>query len=177
MLFVHHDESRSGERREHRRARADHDVGAAVGGLQPTLQPLLVGQSRMEGDDPGLKSPRKAGNRLRSERNLGHQHKHLPASGEHVGDELQVNLGLAAARHPLEQTAAKAARAQPQGSQGCRLFGVQRQRGFELSGFSQGRFSGDLADQASSLQGGKQGARRFAQEGAALSTRQPLIPL
>ena len=58
-------------------------------------------------DAESLPQPR---NELRREADLGHQHQHLPARGDGLADQVQVDLGLAAASHAVEDACVKARR-------------------------------------------------------------------
>ena len=51
MLLVHDDEADVRERREHRRARADHDVDLAAADALPLVVPLSVGQAAVQNRD------------------------------------------------------------------------------------------------------------------------------
>ena len=69
----------------------------------------------MPGRRPHAEAGREAVEELRRERDLGHQDQRLPALPHRLGDRLEIDLGLAGARHALEQRHGGAARADDRG--------------------------------------------------------------
>ncbi len=103
MLLVDDDQPQIRKRGEQRRARADHDPHLAA--LRPFE--LIAALSRRE---PGIdhrhliaKTPVETQHRLIGQRDLRDQHDDLAALGQHMADHLHVDLGLAAARHAVDQ--------------------------------------------------------------------------
>ena len=129
MLFVDDDQAGVGQRREHRRARADQHPR-----LRRAPWPARRARARRRPGPNAAPAPaRRAATRKRCSvcgvsPISGHQHQRLPAGGQAVADRLQVDLGLAAAGHALQQQGAEAAgrRAAPPAPRRCA--GVERRR-------------------------------------------------
>ena len=93
----------SGERREHRRARADHDVDVAAADAVPLIVALAVRQAAVLDRDRRAEPRAEQRRHLRRERDLRDQHQHAAAAGADRIRQPQVHLGLAAAGHAVEQ--------------------------------------------------------------------------
>ena len=96
MRFVHHDETESRERREDGGPCAHHyprlaGTDAGVLGRPPALRKAAVKHAHHTSE-----TCPEATHGLHGEGDLGHQHQNPPALRHHLGDELQVHLGLAA---------------------------------------------------------------------------------
>ena len=106
VLLVDHDGSQPRHRREHRQPRAHHHARAPLGSGEPVRRALAVGQvavherDRLAGQPPGHLR-----HQLRRECDLRHQQQDLRvrAGPEHVREPAQVDLGLAAPRHAVQQ--------------------------------------------------------------------------
>ena len=110
MLLVDHDEAEVLQRREHRRARADHDLHAARADVLPLVVPLARREMAVQHGHARLlpgKAGAKALHRLRRQRDLRHQHQRGAARRHHLRDRLQIDLRLAAAGHAVQQDHAR----------------------------------------------------------------------
>ncbi len=108
VLLVHDDQAERRHRREHGRARADHDRRAAGARRAPGLEPRAVGQRGMQRDDRRGEALAKARDELRRQRDLGDQHQRAAARRQHPLDEAQVDLRLAAAGDAVQQECGEA---------------------------------------------------------------------
>src|SRR5690606_18014809 len=88
---------------EGRRAGADHGASVALAGGAPRLQSFRVVQTRVHHGDRQREARLKARDELRRECDLGHEHERLLFAREHLRDEPQVDLGLAAAGYAIQQ--------------------------------------------------------------------------
>src|SRR3990167_4437879 len=127
MFFIDDDQAGALHRREQRRARADDDVGLAIAGGQPGVQALAVVDSGMQQGDPRIEAPLEARQGLRAEVDLRDQHQGLLAGFQGLADQLQVDLGLAAAGHSGEEEGIEAAEAGADGFGSRALLRVQWQ--------------------------------------------------
>ncbi len=80
----------------------------ALAGAAPGREALAVAQARMHDRQRRLEPCAKPRNELRRERDLGHEHQRLLAALQDGGDRPQVDLGLAAAGHAIEQVRCEA---------------------------------------------------------------------
>ncbi len=98
VLLVHDDQTQTRQRREYGEPRPEHDARIARLCRAPVLHTLCLVQRAVQADEAGLREARlHHGFELRRQRDLGHQHQHLPAAFENGVREAKVNLGLAAA--------------------------------------------------------------------------------
>ena len=110
MFFVDDDQSGIGQRREHGRARANHDIHRAGANAVPLVVALAVGQPTVLDGHGGTKAGAKERRHLRREGNFRHQHQHAaPAPPDRIGQP-QIHLGLAAAGHTVDQRHPKSLR-------------------------------------------------------------------
>ena len=109
MLLVDDDDAEARQRGEHGGARADHDGRRAGAGGPPRGQALGVGHRRVERDDGDGQSAAEACDQLRREGDFRNQHHRASAGVEYALDQVQVDLGLAAAGHAIEQPGGVAA--------------------------------------------------------------------
>ena len=125
VLLVEDDEAGSRQGDKQGRARADHERGVPGARGGPGLQPLTGRQPRV--NDRGLQAEplAKASQQLRGQADFGHQHQGLAAGLQHGLQQPQVNLGFAAAGHPVEQVAAEAAEVGGDRRHGSLLVGRQ----------------------------------------------------
>jgi len=103
MLFVDDDKGQPGQRREHRGARSDDDARVTAVRRAPRVATLTIGQGRMHDRNAAAETVSKALDQLRRQGDLRYEDQGLAACCNGRGDDLQVHLGLAAARHPVEQ--------------------------------------------------------------------------
>ena len=103
MFLVDHDQAQFGERQEQRRAGANHDAYPPLCNRPPGLAAFQAGQTGVPGRRRRAEPILEAFQPLRRERDLGQQDQHLPVGGEGCRDCLEIDLGLARARHTIEQ--------------------------------------------------------------------------
>ena len=106
VLLVDDDQPEPADRREDRGARADDDARLAARDPRTLVAPLGVGERRVEDRDPVAEARAHPADRLRRERDLGHEHDRPEAALEHRRARLQVHLGLAGAGRAVEQEVA-----------------------------------------------------------------------
>ena len=82
MLLVDDDQADVGERREHRRARPDADPRLAAAQPQPLVVALALAERRVQDRDDVPEARLEAPERLRRERDLGHEHDRAAPGGE-----------------------------------------------------------------------------------------------
>ena len=105
MLFVQHDQPQVRRGGENRAPRADDHRHRAVG--DPLPVPVPFGVAQMAVQHGHLAEPRAEPlDRLRREADFRHQHDRLPAEMDHLLNRLDVDLGLAAAGHAVDQNRA-----------------------------------------------------------------------
>ena len=103
VLLVDDDEAEIDEWREDRRAGSDDDPRFAACDPPPFV-PALAGREPAVHDRDGVaETLLRSRQQLRGEGDLRHEHQHRPAGGARARRELQVDLGLAAARHAVQQ--------------------------------------------------------------------------
>ena len=79
MFLVYDDQARILQRREDRRARADHHVDLAAADAMPLIVALAVRQPAVLDRDGGAKPRAEERRHLRRQRNLRHEHQHAAA--------------------------------------------------------------------------------------------------
>ena len=98
VLFVDDDGAEVLERREHRRPRANGNALGATAQREPFVVALAVAQCAVQDGDAIAEDRAKAVDRLRRERDLGHQNdRRLAALVDHAPQQLDVDQRLAAA--------------------------------------------------------------------------------
>ena len=102
VFFVDDEQAGVLERGEQRRAGAHHDVHLAIAGGQPDIHALAIGQRRMQQGDAGVEALLEATQGLGPQIDLRDQQQRLTARLQGGADQLQIDLGLAATRHPLQ---------------------------------------------------------------------------
>src|SRR5260221_3243002 len=104
LLFIDHDQSQAGERREYGEPRAEHDIGATAGGEEPSAGafPLRHGGG-LRDDACARESVAEGGLEGGSERYLGYENQDLSASGEDLGNQVEIDFCLATAGDTKEQ--------------------------------------------------------------------------
>ena len=110
MLLVDADHAERRERREDGRAGADDDGRLAGDDPLPLVPPLGLGEAGVEQRDPVAEARAEAAERLRRQRDLGHEHDRAAAGGERRLAGADVDLGLAAAGRAREEDVPAAAR-------------------------------------------------------------------
>ncbi len=154
MLFVDHDQAQARQGGEQRQAGAQQDVGLAARSPQPSAQTVAFGQAAVDHRQPVAQARAHAVFQLRGQIDFRHQQQHLPPRRQHLLRQTQIELGLAAAGHAVQQGHTAAGRQQVlQPGQGTGLgvgqdrAGVSRCR---VGGLSHG---GVHADRPISLKG------------------------
>ena len=94
--------------------------------LRQAAEPLAVAQVRVQDRQRRLEPCAKPSDELRRERDLGHEHERLLVALDDRRDGSQVNLGLAAAGHAIEQVRCEAAECVADPLHGLLLCIVQR---------------------------------------------------
>ena len=108
VLLVDADHAEARDGREDRGARADDDAGVAEGDPLALVAPLGLAERRVQDGDCVAEARGEAGERLRRQRDLGHEHDCAAAAREGVLAGAEVDLGLAAAGRAVEQEVAAA---------------------------------------------------------------------
>ena len=103
VLFVDDDEAQPFEWREHGTASADDHTDAAFAGIAPSGQPFAVRQRRVQHGQSAAEAGPEPVDQLGRQANFGHQHQPLLAAGQHVFQQAQVHLGLAATGDAFQQ--------------------------------------------------------------------------
>ncbi len=118
MRFVHDDDAHVFQGSEQRRPRPDDDAGLAALGAVPFVKALALPQGAVQQRqllaEPRLEAP----DHLRRQGDLGHGHDGRPPLPQRQVHAVQVDFGLAAARHPMHEEFAVLACRQPLA---CRL--------------------------------------------------------
>ena len=107
VFLVHHNQAKPLDRREHGRTRPDDDIDLASADALPLIMALAVRQSAVLNRDPRPEPPAKRQRNLRRQRNFRNQHQRRTAGATDVVGETNVQLGLAAPGHPVQQRHAK----------------------------------------------------------------------
>ncbi len=87
---------------EHRRAGTEHDGSSAAASRPPGVVAFAVREPRVHDRDGDADTLAEARHKLRRQRNLRHQHESLAAALQHGLHDMQIDLGLAATRHAVE---------------------------------------------------------------------------
>jgi hypothetical protein len=110
VLLIDDDKAQLGHRREHREARSQNDAGLAARGAEPCARARDVFQCAVHERKPRVRERgAKACFELRRKTDLGNEDERLKAALQDARGEVKVDLGLAAARHAVQQECAKAA--------------------------------------------------------------------
>ena len=91
------------DRREHRRARAEHDARLARHALAPGGEAFGVGERGMQHRHRNGETLAETPDELRREPDLRHQHQRALAAAQRSLDRVQIDLGLAAAGDAVQQ--------------------------------------------------------------------------
>ena len=103
VLFVQHDDAHIFDRSEHRRTCADGDAGAPLAQALPFVEALPRRKGAVQDGSRGAEACAQLGEHLRREGNFRHEENCRLARGERIGNEREVHLRLAAARHAVQQ--------------------------------------------------------------------------
>ena len=103
MLLVQHNQAEIPHGREQRRARPDDHGQLAGAGSAPGVIALAGGQAAMHERGAARKALGDAADRLRRQRDLGHEQDGALALLQCFGDGAQVNFGFAAAGNAVQQ--------------------------------------------------------------------------
>ena len=103
VLLVDHNKPEVRLGREERAARADHDVVVAAPDAVPLVEALARGEAAVEHRDAPREPGREAFDGLVGEGDLRHQRDGPPAEAAALVHGIEVDLGLAAAGHALEE--------------------------------------------------------------------------
>ena len=109
MLLVDDDEPDVGQRRDDGQPRPDDDVHVARPDAPPLVGALAVAEARVDERDPRVEVRPQPVDERQRQRDLGDQDERRPAGLERRGDRLDVDRGLAAAGHAVEQERARIA--------------------------------------------------------------------
>jgi hypothetical protein len=126
VLFVDDDEPEIGDRREHRRARAEHDARFSGNALAPGREPLGIGERGVQHRHRRIEALAETRDQLRREPDFRHQHQRALTASQRVVRRMEVHLGLAAAGDAIQQEGRKASGRAIDGRDGCRLLGDER---------------------------------------------------
>jgi len=97
VLLVQDDHAGRRQRREQRRAGADNHVGLAAVNPEPLVVALAVGEHAVQDGQATAEVGHEPLGQRRSQRDLRHQHERGAPAAQRVMDQLDVDLGLAAA--------------------------------------------------------------------------------
>ena len=107
VLLIDEDQAERRHRREDRRAGADDEPRLAGLGAAPGAEACAIGEPRMHHRQRSSCKPgSESADELRREPDLWHQDEHTAPCGQSILGEAQVDLGLAAARHAVQQPSA-----------------------------------------------------------------------
>ena len=93
-----------------RQPRPDDDVDVARPDPPPLVGPLALAEARVDERDPGVEVRAQPVDQRHRQGDLGDQHERRPAGVERGRDRLDIDGGLAAAGHAVEQERARVAR-------------------------------------------------------------------
>ena len=103
VLLVDDDQAEPVQRREDGGPCAHHHVDVAAPDAVPLVVPLAVGQPAVLDGHAAAAGGAKRAHHGRRQGDLGHEHEHAPALPAHLSRELQVDGGLPAPGHPVQQ--------------------------------------------------------------------------
>jgi hypothetical protein len=111
VLLVDHDQAQARQRHEYRKTGTEHNVGPPGLGVEETARACRIGHATVGAHHVGVRKTRGDTTfQLRRKRDFGHQHQCLAAARQNFGNGAQVNLGLAAAGHAVQQEGLELAR-------------------------------------------------------------------
>ena len=111
MFFIDDDQAEARHRREHGQPRTQHQVGQAQVRGEPVAQALGRRQRTVQRDDVAAREAlREARLQLWREVDFGHQHQGLAPFVQRLRGSTQIDLGLAAAGHAVQQHGRRLAR-------------------------------------------------------------------
>ena len=130
VFLIDNNEAERVHRRKNRRARPNDDARAALTDFMPLIVPLAGGQMAVQNRNErlqraGAEATLEPFDGLRRERDFRHEHDGAFSLLQAMGDGLQINFGLAAARDAVEEEGARVASIRPGGTRVPRVvFGV-----------------------------------------------------
>jgi len=129
VLLVDDDQAGILHRREQGRTGTDDDVRLAIAGGEPGIESFTIVDVGVQQRDPGVEALFEAGERLWPQVDLGDQHQRLLAGFQYSMNQLQVDLGLAAAGHPRQQERLKSSEPRAHRLEGRALLCIQGELG------------------------------------------------
>ena len=166
VLFVNDDDAGTVELRPHRRAGADDDRGEPFARRPPRRAPLCFRQTGVGGGDGHREALLEARDGLRREPDLRDQAQGLFAPLDHGLDDAQIDLGLAAPGHALEQEHLESVKTGRDLLDGIGLAGGEHRRGG-------GRGGGRGRPRGASRARGAMARTRRSEPGRAWATTSP----
>ena len=103
MLFIHHDQAQRRGRSKDGRTRSDDHRRLARTNPLPLVPALAYRQGAVQNRYSVAESGAVDADRLRGQRDLGHQHDRLPTQCQHPLDGAEEHLRLPTRRHPVEE--------------------------------------------------------------------------
>ena len=120
VLLVDDDQAEPRQRGEHREPGAEHEVGDAEVRARASCAAAAPASGRCAARRcGGRRSARRSAPQLRRQVDLGHQHQRLAAGRERLLGGAQVDLGLAAAGHAVQQHGARRRSRRRRGDRGA----------------------------------------------------------
>ena len=107
VLLVDDDDAHVRERRDDGQPRPDDDVDLAAPDTAPLVGALAVAEARVDERDPRIEVGPEPIDERQGERDLGHEHERGTPRGEGRTDRLDVDRGLATARHAVQEQGAR----------------------------------------------------------------------
>jgi len=135
VLLVDHDDGQLRQRREYREPRAEHDPRTAAVRRKPVARPFALRETAVQGDDRSAVERRetcaKRSLELRREIDFGDEDERLSIGPrrENGGERTQIDLGLAAAGHAVQQEGSEAVSVADRLDGGGLFVGESRQGG------------------------------------------------
>ncbi len=134
MFLVDNDQTGMWKRREDGRARAQDHLGPTLAGAQPGAGARALGEVGVQHVHVHAQARTQPCHGLRRQADLRHQQQALAARGQGAFDQVDVDLGLAAAGDAVQQERREAAEAVADGVDGFTLAGVELGSGLARSG-------------------------------------------
>jgi hypothetical protein len=135
VLLVDDDQAEPRQRNEHAEARREHEVGVARGGGVPVRASLTRGKPAVQRDAPrGAQGFRDALRELRRQVDLGNEDQHLRAARDASLRGREIDVGLPAAGHAVQQRDAETCRLRIERRERRGLRRVESSNAFVLDG-------------------------------------------
>jgi hypothetical protein len=127
VLLIDHDQSQPWQRHEHRQPGTEQDITIGCG--EPVFCAILFAQAAVQGGEAvSGKAAAKMLLELRRQGDFRNQHQRLLPLRQDSVDQAQIQFGLAAAGHPVQQVHAEMAQLRDKCIERGLLFGRQRRR-------------------------------------------------